>query len=157
MTIVPDAVYGVQKVHGYTTTGYESLTSNFEFLTITTSVSILTYAANIAANAVNPANPTPTEIAAATESQGALDKLIQIVSERAQPVIMGNVSGNVIMMALEHPNVWGCLEESPIGPPWNSTTTNLPAIPPVRLVDRIAADGIGYGLTATVVFSNVLT
>ena len=32
--------YGVTKVHGFVSTGYESLTSNFEFITISTAVDV---------------------------------------------------------------------------------------------------------------------
>jgi hypothetical protein len=55
-------------------------------------------------------------------------------------------------MAIEHPNAWGCVEASPVGP----LASALPSSPPIRLVDRIAADGLSYGMTATVAFSSVL-
>jgi hypothetical protein len=67
---------GVTKVYGFTNTSFESLTSNFEFLTLTTAVDIR----------------TASQGGGTTASQANLDKLIQVVSERGQPVIMGAIS-----------------------------------------------------------------
>jgi hypothetical protein len=119
-----DNVYGVAKVYGFTATGYESLTSNFEFLTIATDVDIRTAAAGSAT------------------SQANLDKLIQIVAERGQPVIMGNVTGTSapfgVLLAIEHPSAWEC-----------TATSGLAAYNDPRsgedLVSKLKADGINYG------------
>jgi len=117
-----DALYGVTKVHGFVQTGYESLTSNFEFITIVTTVDIRTVAGGGSA-----------------ASQATLDKLIEIVSERGQPVVMGLVAGTstgTLILAIEHPSAWGCVQ----------------GVSGVQLIDRIAADGKGHGpLTASAV------
>lgn len=125
-----DNAYGVTKVYGFTNTGYESITSNFEFITLSSTVDIRTASAGSAA------------------SQAALDKLIQVVSERGQPVIMGSVAGTVspwvVILAVEHPKAWQCVQ----------------GVSGVQLADRIANDGINYGFTpgaVTVTFSDVLT
>ena len=154
-----DAVYGVTKVHGFVATGYESLTSNFEFVTIVTKVPIRTYAQMIAV-AVDPTAPTTLELAAAATSQGNLDKLIQIVSLRGQPVIMGSVTGTTtftVILAIEHPHAWQSATSGEGDPRSNED-----------LLNRLKLDGIGYGFGANlnsiddssslaVTFSNVLT
>ena len=125
-----DFAYGVEKVHGFTATEYESLTSNFEFIEITTATDI-----------------RPNTVAGGGDetSQAAFDKLIQIVSERGQPVIMGGVTGGgpyVVVLAIEHPHAWQCVE----------------GVDDVQLIDKIAADGVNHDLTATTVkFSDFLT
>jgi len=165
-------IYGVTKVHGFVSTGYESLTSNFEFITITTAIDIRLYA-----NHTFSTPPTPVEITAATTSQAALDKLIQIVSLRGQPVIMGAVTGAgpyVVKLTIEHPAAWQCTATSGSSPSSDYVTAGPPpsgtdpthlglAWADVRagedLQSRIAADGINFGFTkanTTVVFSNIL-
>ena len=130
-----DTLYGVTKVNGFTATGIESLTSNFEFLTIATDVDIRT-----------AANGSAT-------SQAALDKLIQIVSERGQPVIMGNVTGTSapfgIMLAIEHPYAWECTATT--GQVYNDPRANE------DLVSKLKADGINYGFGGAIVTGSITT
>src|ERR1044072_7721311 len=126
-----DAQYGVTKVNGFVATGVENLTSNFEFITSQMRGTDIRPAAN-------GGNAT---------SQACLDKLIQIVSERGQPVIMGGVSGgshDTIILAIEHPHAWQCID---------GDTNN-------KLQARINSDGQNYwssSLNATITFSDVLT
>ena len=128
-----DNLFGVTKVYGFTVTGIESLTSNFEFVTITTDIDIRLKASGSAT------------------SQAALDKLIQIVSERGQPVIMGNVSGSSapfsILMAIEHPYAWECTATS--GQTYNDPRASE------DLLSKIKADGINYGFGGAVVTGSI--
>jgi len=144
-----DAIGGVtSKPHGFVNTGYETLSSNFEFIQITTSVDI---------------RPNTTAGGGSAASQAALDKLIQVVSLRGQPVIMGNVTGGgpyVLKLTIEHPYAWQSTATSASLP--TDATLTLPW-PDARanedLVNRIKADGINFGFggsTTTVVFGNVL-
>lgn len=143
---MPDFVYGVTHVNGFNATGYESLTSNFEFLTITTAISILTFSQVLSNLSVTVATASANQLAQARASQAALDKLIQIVSERGQPVIMGNVSNAgspfSVIMAIEHPMAWECTATS--GLAYNDPRSNE------DLVSKIKADGINYGFGAHV-------
>lgn len=124
-----DNAYGVEKVHGFVATGYESLTSNFEFITLV----------------MDGDDIRPLSGGGSSTSQARLDKLIEIVSERGQPVIMGAVSGggnDTIIFAIEHPAAWSCVD----------------GVSDVQLEDRIAADGINYSLSvSSVTYSAVLT
>lgn len=127
---------GVAKINGHVVTGVENVTSNFEFITISTAVDIRT-----AGQSGGSAN-----------SQKALDKLIEVVSQRGQPVIMGNVTGSSapfgVIFASEHAGAWQ-----------NAGST--------ALKNKIIADGVNYGFGVnvngvddtglSVTFSNVLT
>jgi hypothetical protein len=149
-----DATGGVtSKPHGFTATGYESLTSNFEFITISTPVDIR----------------TATQPGGSAASQAALDKLIQIVSERGQPVIMGNVAGSAapftLLLTIEHPYAWQCTANNVGGATGSVPTATALGLPwpdarvGEDLVTKIKADGINYGFNVagnTVTFSNVL-
>jgi hypothetical protein len=81
----------VEKVHGSVNPG-ESLTGNLEFFTVTTSVNILTRDAGTAA------------------TQAALDKLVEVISLRGQPIIMGapfaDSGSYVFKFAIEHAGAW---------------------------------------------------
>jgi hypothetical protein len=124
-----DAQYGVEKVHGFVITGIESLSSNFEYITIAMTTDITPY------------DPTATPPTGTPDSQACLDKLIQIISERGQPVIMGDVVANELKVVIEHPHAWQCVE----------------GVAGWQLIDRIKDDGINYGLVASsVTFSDVL-
>jgi len=126
-----DTFFGVTKVNGFTATGVENLTSNFEFITIVMATTDI----------------RPLSGGGSVTSQGCLDKLIQIVSERGQPVIMGSVTGgshDTIILAIEHPHAWQCID---------SDSTN-------KLQARINADGQNYwssSLNPTITFADVLT
>lgn len=114
---------------------YETLTSHQEYITITTAISI--------APAVDSqtGNPSDDDNVVAV-SQAALNKLIQIVSERGQPVIVGAVVAgppNSLYMVNEHYNAWGVVQ----------------GISGVQLIDRIKADGINYGWGGAVVTGSI--
>jgi hypothetical protein len=82
----------VDKVNGHVLAG-ESLTGNIDFFTLTTSVNILA-----SDNGGNPA------------SQARLDKLVEVISLRGQPIIMGTPftasSNYVFKFAIEHTGAW---------------------------------------------------
>lgn len=114
---------------------YETLTSHQEYITITTAISI--------APAVDSqtGNPSDDDNVVAV-SQAALNKLIQIVSERGQPVIVGAVVAgppNSLYMVNEHYNAWGVVQGTS----------------GVQLIDRIKADGINYGWGGAVVTGSI--
>jgi hypothetical protein len=122
-----DTVYGVTKVNGRTATGLEMLGSRQEFITITTDVDIRTIAQG-----------------GSSASQAALDKLIEIVSLRGQPVIMGAVTGTyVLRLVNEHYQGW----------------LSVQGVTDVQLVDRIVADGVnftGYGTVSVVIADHLV-
>jgi hypothetical protein len=110
------------KVNGHVGAG-ESLTGNMDFFTANTSVMILT-----AADAtLGGANAT---VAAA--SQAALDKLVEVISLRGQPVLLGTPAAAggryLLSWASEHAGAW------------DATPT---------LANSIAAAGIDNGFTAS--------
>ena len=161
MTALADNAYGVTKVTGNTATGYESLTSNFEFITITTNIPIFTFSQVIVTTlSTTVAAATANQLAQARASQAALDKLIQIVSLRGQPVIMGAVTLNTalysVIMAVEHPCAWQSTATGSSTPSFSTVNTNNPnafladARSGEDLKARIMADGINYGFGAHV-------
>ena len=105
-------LFGVEKVHGVSDAG-EFLTGNMDFFTVRTLVDITT-----------DANGDPADA-----SQLALDKLIETISTRAQPVIIGSVATEsapdyadftgfstgtvwVLKFATEHTDAWGPLGDA---------------------------------------------
>lgn len=133
-----DFLFGVTKVNGFTATGVENITSNFEFITINMTSDIRT---------AGQSGGSPT-------SQANLDKLIQIVSERGQPVVMSNVTGSgpyTILVIIEHPFAWRCTATT--GQTYNDPRSGE------DLASKIAADGINFGplSVSSVTFSGVLT
>lgn len=148
-----DSTFGVTKVNGYTATGVENLTSNFEFITISTNIPIFTFSQVIVTTlSTTVANATVNQLAQARSSQAALDKIIQIVSERGQPVIMGNVVLNTstysVLLAVEHPYAWECTATT--GQVYNDPRSNE------DLVSKIKADGINFafGLHVSIVYND---
>lgn len=142
-----DLAFGVTKVNGFTATGFESLTSNFEFITIVLANDIRTVAQG-----------------GSSGSQAALDKLIQIVSERGQPVIMGSVAwsspNSTLILGIEHPYAWQSTATASSTPSYSSTSVNTAVDPRASedLASKIAADGVNYSLSVnSITFSNVLT
>jgi hypothetical protein len=117
-----DYTYGQARPNWLSNTGVESVTSNMEFISVQTQVDIRTYSQNVLAG-------SSTTIA--TASQTNLNKLLEIVSLRGQPVIMGNVvytSGLcTILLATEHSGGWS-----------NTTGTST-------LLQRLQLDGVNYG------------
>lgn len=83
----------VEKVNGRAFGG-EFLTGNMQFLTVTTSIDIR----------------TTGMVGASANSQARFDRLIEVVSQRAQPIILGGVtvdeSNYVVTFAIEHLDVW---------------------------------------------------
>jgi hypothetical protein len=116
-----DTLFGVEKVHGFTTTAVETLGSHQEIIVIETNVDI---------RAASQSGGSAT-------SQANLDKLIQIVSERGQPVILGSVGAGAtstygVVMLNEHYNAWQTVQ----------------GVSGSQLIDRIVADGVNYGFPA---------
>jgi hypothetical protein len=155
-----DYLFGVARPNFVSNTGVEAITSNMEFYSVSTAIDIRTYVQGYAAAVALLTNPTPTQLAtaaaAATASQLALNKLIEIVSLRGQPVIMGAVTGTgpyVISLVSEHAGGW-----------FNASTAAVQTsilMPDARagedLLARIGMDGINYGFTTsntTVTFNN---
>lgn len=123
MTALPvgDTLYGIARPNWLSNVGVETVTSNMEFITITTNIDIRPYAAAITASQT---------IAQATQSQLNLNKLLEIVSLRGQPVIMGAVTGTTrlaIVLVTEHAGAWS-----------NASSPN-------DLKSRIIADGVNFG------------
>lgn len=104
-----------RKVNGRVSSG-EFLTGNLQFYTITTTNNIL-----------------PLGVTDATaNSQKALDKLVEIISLRGQPIILGQPyksgSDYIVKFANEHTDSW------------ESTPT---------LAESIAAHGVDFGFTSS--------
>lgn len=114
-----DFLSGVTKVNGATLAG-EVLTLTMDFWTVTTSVSILT-AGSVGGSAV---------------TQAALDKLVEVISLRGQPVILSAPTGTgpyVLKFAIEHVGSWDA----------------------VSLVTAIKAAGVNYGFAASTTSASV--
>lgn len=123
-----DFQFGVanQAVADNVTLAVQTMGSRQEYITIATNVDIRSLA---------DANGT-------AGSQANLNKLIQIVSTRGQPVIIGDVSVAAgppavytIYMVNEHFNAWGAVDLA------------VPQALGTALAARIAADGINYGFS----------
>ena len=115
---------GVTKVNGATKTSLEALGSRQEFIAVTTSVDIR----------------TATQSGGSAGSQAALDKLVEILSQRGQPVILGAVTGAgpyVLKIVNEHYQGWGAVEGTS----------------GAQLADRLVADGINYSSYGTVTYT----
>jgi hypothetical protein len=118
----------------------QALGSHQEYITIATFLNITP------AVDTQTGNPTDDDNIVAL-SQGQLNKLIQIVSERGQPVIMGNVTSTgtpvvyTLFLVNEHYNAW--------------SNTGVQGVVNVQLQDRLALDGINYGFGGAVVTGNV--
>jgi hypothetical protein len=147
-TFLGDATFGVARPNYLTNLGVETVTSNMEFISISTGVDIRTYAQNITAgNTVNQA----------TQSQLNLNKLIEIVSLRGQPIIIGNVVTShsnayfTITFVTEHVGAWAnTIANAQISSTAITTLEGItPAVYDTRtgedLLSRLLADGINYG------------
>lgn len=155
-----DNTFGVTHVYGTVATGYEALSSNFEFISISTNIPIYTFAQVLLANSWNVATATANQLAQARSSQAALDKMIQIVSLRGQPVIMGavalNTSTYTVLMAIEHAAAWQSTATGSSTPSFSTVNTaNLNVFQPDMrtgedLKQRIIADGVNFGFGAHV-------
>ena len=143
--------------------GRESLTIGLDYYTVVTGVNILpttgevvysdrvynfqnvgTDVADITSTFASPAAyANSTEFVPGTIpndfSQDALDRLIEIVSERGQPVILGTpvavANGYSLKFAIEHPGAWGVTA--------NTTAQTVPL-----LVTAIQTGGIDFGFNA---------
>lgn len=142
--MVSETPYGVSKIYGHVSGGYESLTSNFEFITITTAIDI-----------------RPLAHSGSAKSQACLDKLIEVVSLRGQPVIMGLVGGSStpfsLLLALEHPTAWASTATASSTPSYSSTGMTTAVDPRANedLKNRIKLDGVSFGFGANVSVSYV--
>src|ERR1044072_6467926 len=150
-----DLVYGVTKVNGFGSTGYESLTSNFEFIAVSTNIPIFTFAQSLAAQSVTVSTASANQLAQARANQSNFDKLIQIISLRGQPVIMGavvlNTSTYSLVLAVEHPSAWSCAATASSTPSYTSAGQPGPdARVNEDLLNRLKIDGINCGFGAHV-------
>jgi hypothetical protein len=150
---------GTPRYNGAATAG-QHLTIGLDFYTITTKVNILQQAvgafADVAdlteAQAGAAAYANASEFVAGTIpgdfSQDALDRLVEIVSQNGQPVIMGtpSVSGGTytFTFAVEHKSAWGI-----------TATASPQAVP--ALANAIVAGGIdfGFGVSPDVLTTSV--
>lgn len=106
-----------QAVSDNVTIALATLTSRLELISVSTTVDIRSLA----------------DSGGTSTSQGNLNKLIQVVSERGQPVIMGDVVATsapyAIRLVTEHNQGWGSVQ----------------GVSGVQLADRLALDGVNYG------------
>jgi hypothetical protein len=126
-----DFLFGQLRPNWTSNTGFEAVSSNMEFITIQTLIDIRTYSQNIALGA---------SAVVATASQQNLNKLLEIVSLRGQPVVMGTVSAAspfIVLLATEHAGGWQNVNTTASG----ATGINAPN----SLISRIVADGVNYG------------
>ncbi len=108
--------------------GVENLGSHQEYITVTTAIDI--------ASAVDTLSGGSDSQPVVATSQAALNKLVEIISTRGQPVISGNVTGSgpySLYFVNEHGagtmGAWGSVQ----------------GVSGAQLVDRLTADGINYG------------
>jgi hypothetical protein len=101
------------QVNGHAVSPSEHLTSNIDYFTISTPVDIVNNVVSQSAlDALDTSYGAPAgEPSGSTANlQGALDKLIEIVALRGQPVIMGTPTGTVapytFRFATEHKGSW---------------------------------------------------
>lgn len=128
-SLVGDTTFGVARPNFVYNTGVQTLSTNMEFFTVSTKVDIRTAA----------------QSGGSAQSQQNLNKLLEIVSLRGQPIIMGAVTVNgssvySIPLVTEHAGAWA-----------NSSTSATPIADPRSGEDlkaRIIADGINYGFGA---------
>jgi hypothetical protein len=168
-------VYGpVARPNWTSVTGVENLTSNMEFLTIVTSVPIGSDFPDVPnAFGVNPIPGPTAPSAGAVYAMNNLNKLLEIIAERGQPIIIGNVAvtGTItpstavgpapayapigsptgglytLFMATEHLG-WTALQ------PGGGTVLFAGAVVGgPRLIDRIVSDGINFGFGADTALS----
>lgn len=135
-----DYVFGVARPNWAQNTGIQSVSSNFEFIVISTAVPIQTFTQNLTAAGVTAATASAAQLAAATASQDNLNKLLEIVSLRGQPIILGSVTGTgpyVLTLVNEHVGAWG------------NATAALPAGSDLK--SRIIADGVNFGFGVSTV------
>lgn len=112
----------------HSSVGLEHIGSHQEYITVATSTNILML----------------SQVGGTATTQAALDKLIQIVSERGQPIITGTVTGSgpySLYFVNEHFNAWG--------------TVNT--VSGVELLNRIQLDGINYGFGGATATGSITT
>jgi hypothetical protein len=130
-----DFLFGVanQAVSDNVTDAVESIGSHQEYIAIATNLDIRSLA----------------DSGGSALSQSQLNKLIQIISERGQPVIMGATSGTSspfgLFMMNEHASGWGSVDLA------------VPQALGTNLAARIAADGINYGFGGFVGTGSITT
>lgn len=79
----------IQKVHGYTKSGYEALTGDMDFFVLRTLVPILPYGKDVSGDFSGA--PSAAVLVGDDVTQYNLDVLVETVSLRAQPIIMSEV------------------------------------------------------------------
>jgi hypothetical protein len=133
------------QVNGHAVPGTEHLTSNIDYFTISTPVDIVN---NVTATDSLTTNEDTLDASygapagfggSKSNLMGALDKLIEIVAQRGQPVIMGTPSGTgpyTFRFATEHKGSW------------NVTGTMLVDNSAVDLQAAILAAGKDFGFDA---------
>jgi len=141
---------GLPNYNAAATVATETLTIGLDYYTITTGVNISPAAVGSFTDVVNasPVVPSVADFNANASyfvagtipndfSQDALDRLVEIVSQRGQPVIMGTPVANAsnvftFKFAVEHKSVWGVVA--------NSTAQSVPV-----LANAIQVGGIDFG------------
>jgi hypothetical protein len=123
-----DYLFGVanQAVSDNVTNAVETIGSHQEFITIATNLDIRSLA----------------DSGGTALSQSQLNKLIQVISERGQPVIMGDTTGTS--------SPFGIFVMSEHYPGWGAVDLAVPQALGTALAAKIAADGINYGFNGGV-------
>jgi hypothetical protein len=150
------------QVNGHAVGG-EHVTSNVDYFTITTGVDIVnnvTAAGSLDSLDASYGAPAGDASGTAGNLQGALDKLVEIISQRGQPVIMAAPSGVVPSCVLkfmtEHRGSWNVTgtvagTNGPAGGTGDNSVGDL--------TNAIVAAGIDFGFTSgntTVTISTTL-
>jgi len=144
--------------------GGQHLTIGLDYYTVTTAINILPAASVTTYTDVANVTTTQANVAAYANSvefvpgtipndfsQDALDRLVEIVTQRGQPIIMGNPTGTgpyVFKFAIEHSASW--LWNSPLYPTGVPVGADLPipAFPGVaapNLANAIQTGGKDFG------------
>ena len=80
----------IQKVNGFTKSGYEAVTGDMDFFTLRTLVPVLVNRQDVSANFSGA--PSAAVLVGDAQTQCDLDVMVETISLRAQPVIMSLVS-----------------------------------------------------------------
>ncbi len=135
------------QVNGHAAANSEHLTSNIDFFTILSHVDLLnttatatTFAGDLSGDLQDGDAPPAGLPTGSTNVETALDKLMEIISQRGQPVIMGGIVTNSVAgtytfsFATEHAGSWNVT---------GGMTVDNSA---VDLTNAINAAGIDFGL-----------
>lgn len=158
------------QVHGHAVPGTEHLTSNIDYFTISTPVDIANNTPLAFSQVSSDASLDETYAdalpagATAASGMGPLDKLIEIIAQRGQPIIMGTPSGSgpySFRFATEHFGSWAVLSAPPAGASYGAgpqDQTTLATAAASALANAIISAGKDFGFDAntTVTVSNSL-